>query len=280
MKTLFYCIFSCLCAIFSTSSFGQFNFADSLKTNGNYSDAILEYERVLYTSVNDSIRNEAVLRKIDCYQQNKQYSEAYEEAGKIVLFNAGDQLNFCLYRKAMVAYLMQFYDESLTWLYQMDNDDHSSNLNDIVLLKILIYNRLNLWDSAYFQACRYIQFTHDNIRAQYLIGEINKIYKHQLPKLKTEKKLSYYQIVPFMGMFYLDNYSEGMLNLALDVAFLSFGVYQIYYKYYLTGYFTGAIGLNKFISGGRIRNTYLLEARNYNEMNKFDKRVKEILFLK
>jgi hypothetical protein len=180
----------------------------------------------------------------------------------------------------MAAYLMQFYDESLTWLNQITNGVPVININDVVLLKVLVYNRLCLWDSAHFYALQYIRLTHNKVRAQCLENEISDVYTNKLPKLKSEKKLSYYQIVPFMGMFYLGKYSEGLLNFTLNAAFLSFGAYQVYYKFYLTGYFTGAIGLNKFITGGRIRNSYLLEKRNYLEMNKFDDRVKGILFSK
>jgi hypothetical protein len=87
-------------------------------------------------------------------------------------------------------------------------------------------------------------------------------------------------MIPGLGQAYAGNTIEGALNFTISLAFLSFGVYEIFEGFYITGYFVGAIGLNKVYFGGHARTTFLLHRNNYKKQRIFCTKIKNILVQK
>ena len=95
--------------------------------------------------------------------------------------------------------------------------------------------------------------------------------------MKSEKKANVLRMIPGLGQAYAGHPVEGLFNFTLNLAFLSFGAYEIFEGYYITGYFVGAIGINKVYFGGHARTAYLLRKHNYMQQKNFCEKIKSII---
>lgn len=277
MKKLFYttCIF--LCANISIKASDLLTTPDSLFQKGNYAEAILEYERAIFLTESDSIQNIARLKKTKCLRSIGNYADAYLETTKLDLSKQNSFYEENIYESAICAYLFEHYNEALIWIEQLKTIPNFTKQKEILLIETLSNSQLKQWENAHNAANTYINIAYLNEQRTNKINEINNIFTHKLPRLKNEKVLEYLMIVPGLGQAYTGYPFEGLLNAGMNLSFLAFGAYQFYYGFYITGYFTGALGINKVYFGGQSRSHFLLEKHNYEELKKFDANLKNTL---
>lgn len=278
----FYLIFIFLCALSLTETVKAGD-ADSLFTLSQFRAASLEYERIIAYSSDQVEINEARYKKSLCYKQLHKFDKAQVELLKISYWNTSESLaTKYRYETALCSYLSGNFTEALFQMslleQQSGNSIAPSTKTSVLLLKALSYNELMQWDKAYETACAYIDNVCKNPMADSIKQVLAKQFsKRNLPKIRSEKKANVLKMIPGLGQAYAGNILEGTANFTLNLAFLSFGVYQIYYGFYITGYFVGAIGLNKVYFGGHARTTYLIHRNNYKKQRKFCYEVKNIL---
>lgn len=276
-------IFISLCVLYSTETAVAFTGkADSLFVLNQYKTASIEYERIIAFSTDQFEINEARYKKSLCYKKLNLFDKAQFELLKISYWNLPDSLLVKYrYETALCSYLAGGFNDALfqiDLLKQSGIKLNASNQSTLFILKALSYNELMLWDKGYEAACAYIDNVCSKQKADSLKQLLAKQYsRRHLPKIRSEKKANVLKMLPGLGQTYAGNFGEGALNFTICLAFLSFGAYEIYEGFYITGYFVGAIGLNKAYFGGHARTTFLLKRNNYRKQRRFCDEVKKIL---
>jgi hypothetical protein len=282
MTIKYFFIFTFLCATSLTISAKDiFSIADSLYNTGEFSRAAIEYERVIYLSSDLTVLNEAYYKKALCFKNKSDFSKALNQLLRINFFNLSDSIaNKYHYESALCGYLSGDYaqTESQLMQYRYANKDTLS-IRKILLLEALNYNELEKYDQAKTDFIDYFRINYPPDKAEMLIQEVQNCYsKKHLPHLKSQKKANILEFMPGLGLVYVGKPIEGSFNFLLNALCLSSGVYEIYYGYYLTGYFFGAVTLSKFYLGGQYRTKKMLIKHNYLEKKKFTDGMK--LFIK
>ena len=268
----------CLICIFLFVLFSKVrsnNTADSLFKNSEFFEAAIEYERLFYYSKDLNDKNFFLYKKSLCYKALGEYQEAFEHLKRISLFGleqeARDLYN---YETAIVAYLAGEFTHCETTLLILSRSSlDSAHYKNVCLIGAL--NSIMLTD---FEASK--RYTKDfmvlnNDTTAQRLNELDLIYKKgKLPKLKDKKKLHWIGIVPGFGQMYVGKVGEGLTNLGMNIAAFAFGVYQIWHGFYVTGYFVGALSINKLYFGGRTRAENQLKITNNNKLTEFQARVK------
>jgi hypothetical protein len=268
--------------MFSTSV-GQNLKAEEYISKGNFNLAALEYEREYFNALNNHDRNNAILYKTECYKQGYDFENAFRTVDRISVIGLSDSLRFTvLYQKVLCSYLSNRYSQAELYIQQIKQCNYYRREGmsiEINLLYTLVLNELNRWDDAK----KLVLEVHDSLTLNKegldAIEKIVHSYSNDsLPKLKNEKVLFWISFIPGAGIIYAGKPIEGFLNFTINMASFAFGVHQIYYSYYLTGYFGGAIMLQKFYFGGRKRAEFLLNKKNYEKTLNFNRnRKKEIV---
>ncbi len=245
---------------------------------GNYSYAALEYEREIFKAENSAQRNKFLLAKVESLKRAANYELAFETIDRIPLMGLPDSVvHTVLYQKILCAYLAEKFTLAESYLLQAMKSNKPLERDyylQINLLRILVLNELQRWDEAKSVLVN-IRDSIDNGVNSLIVDELIEQYNPKLlPRIKKEKTLFWLSFIPGAGMAYAGKPLEGVLNFGINASALAFGVYQIYYGYYLTGYFGGAIILQKFYFGGRKRGEYLLEERNYKASRKYNDLIK------
>ncbi|HPJ44542.1 MAG TPA: hypothetical protein PL017_00485 [Tenuifilaceae bacterium] len=271
-----------LFGMFSTSV-GQSLTAEEYLLKGNFKLAALEYEREYFNAQNNYDRYAAILSKTECYKKSNDFENAFSTIDRISLIGLSDSLRFIvLYQKALCSYLSNRYAQAESYIQQIKQCNYFQKWEtsvEINLLYTLVLNELQRWNDAKMM----ILEVKDSLALNKVEFEgVEKIiYSYSndsLPKLKNEKVLFWVSFIPGAGIVYAGKPAEGFLNLTINMASLAFGAHQIYYSYYLTGYFGGAIMLQKFYFGGRKRAEFLLNKNNYEKALYFNEnRKKEII---
>jgi hypothetical protein len=284
----FYLIFIFLYAQFITNQVaGQvnesallFKRADSLYVCRQYRDAAIEYERIIFKNKSNKEKSLALLKKARCYKQINQFISASNELDQTSYRDLDDSIIYQIrYEKALSSYLNRDFNNAESQLIQILYLTKDTNLvKQSLLLRTLNLNQLNLYDTAYTTALRYIKSSEmSDIQKEKTLNTINQMYSKppRLKKEKTARLLS--SFIPGSGQVYAGAPIEGLFNFSLHVATLGFAVYEFLDTYYITGYFAGLGMFQKFYFGGIRRAEYLVKKKNYQVTKKFNEEVKNIL---
>ena len=147
--------------------------------------------------------------------------------------------------------------------------------NDLVTNILILINKnyLNEWESA---SNLFKEISVNKQLDKTTVDSIRTIYS-KFPKLKKQKAAYLWSFIPGMGIVYAGKTFEGILNFSLNALPLYLGVHQVVNKFYYTGYFGGAILIEKFYFGGRKRAKYLVKKYNYNVSFNYNLKLKELL---
>lgn len=214
-----------------------------------------------------------------CYKYLKKYDKARESLLKISLWDVEESIKMTYeYETILCCYLSGNFYEALTHIDQSGIENNLTYRSNSILLKALSYNESGQWEKAYEASCIYVKENYDKPEADKLITLLTKNYAPKnLPHVKKESVANILKFVPGLVQMYTGDISEGIFSFSLNLAFLSFGTYQIFEHYYFTGYFVGAIGLSKVYFGGQTRALFLLNRKNYINHRKFCDTIKTII---
>lgn len=254
--------------------------ADSLYAAENYFEAAIEFERLYFYSNNRMDRNELLFKKALCYKALKKYSKSFESLQRIMMFGLSEEEKIkYTYELSLLAHLSSEYEQCKLYLKSLERFKVDSNLTiNILYLGAMNSIMLNEIEQSKQYVINYLNKTKDSLPISK--NDVEILYsKKNLPKIKSEKLLFYISFIPGLGQMYAGNIGEGMLNSFLNAAAFTFGVYQIWHAFYFTGYFVGALSINKFYFGGRERAKLLLTVHNRNELIEFQSNLKETLLI-
>jgi hypothetical protein len=269
--TKYYLIFIFLCVPFITN--GQFTVADSLYQLGNIQYASLEYERVVYSNEDPTIKNRALLQKAYCLKNLGDHVGAYKTLQRANYFVSQDSLNFKMrYELALNAYLSGDFNTALGQLTQIEYFFKDNGYTDILYLHILTLNELKKWNEAKEKYKQYASNNNVSVSADEAYYFLDK------PRLRNPEKaekISY--ILPGIGQMYAGYPVKGMVSSLIQLSLMGFGAYSLYEGYFFTGALTG-IGLFwSFYTGGARNAKYLAQRKNEELVNTYNSEVKEII---
>lgn len=252
--------------------------ADSLVKKGRYLDAALELERLCF--IGDSKdKNDLLMQKALCLRWAGEYERASATLDRIPLFFVTDSVRKkIVFERALNYYLSGRFAQAEGEVRVLEDQFQGKLPGASVILYALILNEQQKWEDAKAMLLANASsgvFGSDSVAAK---NEILALYSNaNIPRLKSKDKAFWLSFLPGAGIAYGGEPLEGALNFVLNAAAFGFGVYEIYYGYYLTGYFTGGILLEKFYLGGRKRADFLVDRSNYERAKGFNLQAKASL---
>lgn len=252
-------------------------------TAGQYDLATVFYEKALYDqsqrvdSINiDTYRlifNNLLLKKIQCQKYLKRFEDAWQTAQRLDLNEPDDSLQYRLrYEVALSGYLSRHYAEAhgqilQTRFYVRD----TSLLASLDVLEILTLNELERWTESKEVFRKYAVRNCMTTNIEELYGFLKK-----KPKSPEKAQLLSF-IMPGVGQMYAGYPKEGLVSVGLQTLALGFGVYHIWHRYYLIGFFTGAGMFQAFYFGGARRAELMAEETNRKRKAKNNQLLRAVL---
>lgn len=278
------CKFLCVLFLISKGGIAQVSLtADSLMAAGQYELASVYYEKSLYdqsqrtdfinTASYRLVFNDLLLKKIQCQKYLKHFEDAWQTSQRIDFNEPNDSLQYRLrYEVALTGYLSRHYAEAhgqilQTRFYVRD----SSFFSSLDVLEILTLNELERWPESKELFRKYAARNH-------LTTDIEELYRFLRKKPKSPEKaqlLSF--IMPGVGQMYAGYPKEGLVSIGLQTLALGFGVYHVWHRYYLIGFFTGAGMFQAFYFGGARRAELMAEETNRKRKAKNNQLLRTVL---
>lgn len=265
-----------LCGAFLTKGQEQKIFvADSLFAKKDFLEASIEYERVIFNQSDNSLINKAKYKKGLCYRHLNRYEDALGELNRVNLFNIADTMKTkVLYEKAFNLMLNENFQEALMNIRRINEEQLSkSTYNNILPLKILILNHTRNWEKAHKTFNQWIEsLSYTQIEKENWKDSVTEFYaESNLPKNYSEEKArNLSRFIPGAGHSYAGHTLEGIGNFMLNGATVGFGIHQIWYGFYFTGYIAGLGVFYKSYFGGMERAAYLANKEKDKEMTEFN----------
>ncbi|SDC31616.1 hypothetical protein SAMN05216323_102542 [Williamwhitmania taraxaci] len=219
------------------------------------------------------------MQKALCLRWAGEYERASATLDRIPLFFVTDSVRKkVVFERALNYYLNGRFAQAEGEIRVLEDMFQGKLPVGSVLLCALILNEQQKWGDAKAMLLANASsgvFGNDSVAAK---NRIMILYSDSnTPRLKSKNTAFWLSFLPGAGIAYGGEPAEGVLNFVMNAAAFGFGVYEIYYGYYLTGYFTGGILLEKFYLGGRKRADFLVERTNYERAKHFNKQAKSSL---
>ncbi len=279
----FICMF--LCAPFF--SFAQidslFDLAGQYAHAGNYSRAILEYERIVYLSGQQPQEIRARLAQARILKQTNQPEQALDILISTPLMGIDDSLRAVfLYETALCAFLSNDFNTAEAQFKRME-----FRVEDTALYTPYQWLYvLTLTQNGHFEKAR--EALHKSIKnipslsadeQQALSKQIDSLFhEDNLPNLKDpEKAMMLSTFIPGAGQMYAGYPGEGLLNLSLHLVSLSVAAYAGYHGFYITGYVAGLAVFQKFYFGSKERAYHLAEKNNKSQFQEFNSHLSRLM---
>jgi hypothetical protein len=241
--------------------------ADSLFTNGQFFEAAIEYERQFYFASDLQTKSQCRFGKALCYKAMGDFKSSKKELLKVNIYglNENNKKEF-IYETALISYLDEDYLLCERTFLQLNFQEYDSiQQQNLLLIGTLNNIMLQKFEKSEELAKAFVkQHNQDSLFLEQQLNALHKLYsKRNLPRLKSEKAFDWINIAPGFGQIYVGKVGEGFMNIGLNLAAFSFGAFQFLNGYYFTGYFVGALSINKFYFGGRTRaKNLMLEVNN------------------
>lgn len=235
-----FCYIVILCCVTILTKAQQPNNYD-LATELNLEQAIFDQSK------NEEIITQLLFKKAIFLKQEKRFEKAIQTLMRINENDLSDLNKFELYYQlAILNYLTNQFsavDLNLNKIRYFITD--SSYANKLVLLEILNLNNMQKWKEAKILLISQLKNTNDsNLINQWY----TKALKFKPKKEKIAQKLQTF--FPGIGQIYARKTLHGFINSGLILTGLTWGGYNFYSGYYVTGVFTGFFISYIFYSGG------------------------------
>jgi tetratricopeptide (TPR) repeat protein len=277
----FYFSFIFLCGIFLSSK-GTSLKGDSLYASGQYFEASIEYERMIFKAESQAKLYYYKYKKALCYKQLKKFDRALDELQPMYFSNSGDSLFLRVFYEQLLCLYLN--GEPTKALWKIDEYIHRSSDTTshrfFLPIKLLCLNETFQWDEAQKCFIRFIQlqnFTPEKeAEMQQMVHDLYK--KRNLPHIKSVKKAeNWSRFIPGSGQICAGKTGEGIVNFLINASLLAFAAQQAYNGFYITGYLAGLGFFNKTYHGGMKRAGILSSQRNKELIFGFNSRINAIL---
>lgn len=239
-----------------------------IKAQQDAGGKLLDAEYIFWQAKSDTVRFKALLDKARLCRHAAMYNRALDELERAALYShkPGQQAQL-KYEKMMTYFLAGRYIDCST--IEMSRGEADTLYNNYLAMKLYSFDESEQWDSCknlLLKLCPAI----DTDR----INEIKKLpvsYRYKDPG--KANRLS--SVLPGLGMIYAGYPFRGITSFVLTAGSVVFGVYNIYYGYYVTSVVFGAYPYLRFHTGGRRLSEVLAYRHNYIEAGKLKKKYRE-----
>ncbi len=276
------CIFLCVPFLTNAANKGLAVFADSLFQQGQYQEAGLLYERAVFLAKGGTGKATALLKKSMCQKMLNSHGKALKSLQRVNTIGLPDSLHSeVLYQLALNAYLSGKFSESVFYAQQIrlyGLPDTSSPR--IYLVRAMAWLEKQEYEKSYEAARSAItRLRLKPVKQDSFLKSLHKIYlPGNLPRFKKEEKAVWLStFMPGSGQMYAGRPGEGIFNLLIHLGTLAFAAEEIYFGYYVTGYFGGLALFQRFYFGNTKRAAELVRQYNEKEMARFSGEVKSLL---
>lgn len=280
-KIKFFFSFMFLCGTFLSSG-ASLSKSDSLYASGNYFEASIEYERLIFHSENIAEINHYKYRKALCYKKMNEFEKALDELQPIYFSNPEDSLyRLVSYEQSLLFYLT---GEPARALWKIDEFIHrsadSAAFESFLPIKILSLNQTMQWQEAkksFLLFVRKQDFPPE--KKTKLEQAISNLYDEEnRPRIKSVKKAeNLSRFFPGVGQMYAGKTGEGIVNFLINASVLTFAGFEVYNGFYITGYLGGLGFFNKTYHGGIKRAGNLASQKNKELMVDFNSRITHLI---
>ncbi len=267
------CIF--LCVAFLTDAQTDMAKADMLLSKGEYFQASVAYERVLY-SCNDPLINYAAIKgKLSCLKQQQKFKEAVSFVASGRTLQLPDTLKcVLLYEEAVCSYLAGSFENTISLSEELENVYPSYfGLGMLQVITILSLNELNRWQDASIYYTAFLQ----KYALQNNNDTLPDLYK-KIPKLKKENTAQWLStFLPGAGQMYAGKPLEGLVSILLQGAGVYYGITSWQDGYYISAWLVGLGSFGSFHNGSVRRSEILVHQYNRKKIIGFNQEVKKQL---
>ncbi len=243
--------------------------------SGNYFEASIEYERLIFQEESQANINYLKYKKSLCYKKMGDFNRALEELQPIYFPNTEDSLyRFVCYEQSICYYLN---GEPARALWKIDEYLHrstdSTSFHYFMPVKILALNETFQWDEAKNSFLQYVKMQNFSPEKKAELEQVvrNLYDTKSRPHIKSEKKAeNWSRFIPGAGQIYAGSCGEGIINLLINASVLTFAGFQVYNGFYITGYLAGLGFFNKTYHGGIKRAGVLASQKNKKLMGNFN----------
>lgn len=273
------CIFHC--AVHSNNP--DIQKADSLMKIGELNWALLEYERVVFASSDNSLRTLALLKKSECYVMLNDIKSAEKNLQRVLYSGLSDSLHYIArFNAAFYAYLNKNYNQSLSELIMIDNFFPDSLKVSSYILYALVLNENREWDKAKEKLLQWANNNYSNNlqTRDSLINAINNLYNPKnYPKYKNPEKAHLYSsFIPGLGQAYTGYWADAFFSAVMQFIGIGVAAYGIFVaKYYITGIVVGYGIFQRFYIAGTKRAEFLANKYNYVKARKYNDCLKDFI---
>ncbi len=240
---------------------------DSLYASGQYFEASIEYERMIFNAESQAFLYYNKYKKSLCYKQLKNFDRALAELQPMYFSNSDDSLyQYVCYEQSLCFYLN---GEPMKALWKIDEYFHRSadtaTYRLFMPVRILCLNETLQWNEAQECFLLYIQMQNFTSEKEAEMQQIvNNLYKKKnLPHIMSIKKAeNWSRFIPGSGQIYAGKTGEGIVNFLINASVLAFSAHQAYNGFFITGYLAGLGFFNKTYHGGIKRSGILASQKN------------------
>lgn len=244
--------------------------------SGQESDLAMEalrLEREIYAAPSVDAANRAIMAKVEVRKAQRLYAEAATEMMRVYTYALDDELlGEYYYQRALCSYLAADFEASLAAtsearLYLTD----TTALTRMYLVEALAAGEVGDWERSRQAAIGYWADASDEQRAA-----LDSLYD-TAPKVLNPMVAWWLGLIPGVGHFYAGEVGSGLLSLAVNGAFVAFGVGEIGATHYLSAWLGAGGVLSTTYMLGQERARMFAERRNERVLRRFNDSLREIL---
>ncbi len=269
-----------LCAIFLTEAQDTLSAAafrrqaEDLYQAGQYFQAAIAWERVLFESTDPQLQLTAVLGKTECLKQQAAFDAAVAFLEGWQAYPFPDSALARVHSQQVLCTYLGGHFENVLSLVDRWSYVHAGASPDpwLVVLKILSLNELQRWKEA-----------GETYRALLAAGQLVSpspglptpdLYA-EIPRLKSVSKAQALStFIPGAGQFYAGRPGEALFSIFVQAAGIYIAVVSFNQGYYVSAWLIGAALFGAFHMGGVRRAEVLVEQYNRKKILAFNEKLK------
>lgn len=277
MKVKFYLICKFLCVSFLIKAQQNINLVLAMQkeTIGNYIEANVLYERVLFDDNNEENLMQGIKGKARCLKKINAFAKASDFLKQNINLISTDSNKCKIFEDLIVcAYLSNNLNEAISLINQITiSYPRYINKNKLTLLHILSLNEEMKWQEAIA------------IYKQWLLTEKKDMTTaintySNIPKLKSKNKASWLStFIPGGGAFYAKKPMEAIASIILQSAGVAYGFFCFNTGYYISTFLVGGGMAGSFHNGGVRRSEELINEYNKKVAVVFNENLKKEILL-
>lgn len=250
---------------------------------GRDSAALLQYEACCFYGSSKSEKTTALFNKSLVYKKLGYYEQSVFTLKRLLKFNPEVNLKTEIYYElALNQYLGDSFGESLISVDSLRIFENNNLSEEASLVEIFALNELGGYVKSSKLAEEFVnRFIPEKQKDSVMLAVKAHWNEKNFPRLKNQKTaMILSRIVPGSGQIYAGYPFEGVFNLLLQSACLTYGIFEFWHGYYLTGYVGGISLFTKFYIGGPGRARFLVQKTNYRRTKSFNDRAVDLLIRK